>query len=107
MATDYTEAALKEAIGRQLGVREFSWQIDSKSLDARKKTDIHWLLRVGVLSDELQGGVPFVYPSLKIHWKARKTRALVVGSGPAGFFAALVLQQAGFHTVLIERGSAG
>ena len=105
MPTDYTATALKSAIGRQLGIREFSWQIDSKSLDARKKNTIHWLLRVGVLSEELLGGEPFLYPSLDIPWKTRKTRALVVGSGPAGFFAALVLQQAGFQTILIERGS--
>lgn len=105
LPTDYTDSALKAVIGRQLGIREFSWQIDSKSLDARKKANIHWLLRVGVLSDELQGGEPFFYPSLEIPSKARTTRAIVVGSGPAGFFAALVLQQAGFRTVLIERGS--
>jgi len=30
---------------------------------------------------------------------------LVVGSGPAGFFSAFVLQKAGFNTTLIERGS--
>ena len=105
LPTDYTDSALKSVIGRQLGIREFSWQIDSKSLDARKKTNIHWLIRVGVLSDELQGGEPLVYPSLEISWKARTTRAVVVGSGPAGFFAALILQQAGFRTVLLERGS--
>ena len=105
LPTDYTDSALKSVIGRQLGIREFSWQIDSKSLDARKKANIHWLLRVGVLSDELQGGEPFVYPSLEIPRKDRTTRAVVVGSGPAGFFAALILQQAGFRTVLVERGS--
>ncbi len=105
LPTDYTDAALKVAIGRQLGIREFSWLIESKSLDARKKNNIHWLLRLGVASDELQGGEPFVYPSLDIPRKARTDRAIVVGSGPAGFFAALVLQQAGFKTVLIERGS--
>lgn len=105
LPTDYTEDALKAAIGRQLDIGEFSWQIESKSLDARKKNRIHWLIRVGVNSDELQGGEPAASPSLEIPWKRRKTRVVVVGSGPAGFFAALVLQKAGFHTVLIERGS--
>lgn len=105
LPTDYTDSALRSAIGRQLGIREFSWQIESKSLDARKKHNIHWQVRVGVLSDELQGGEPFVYPFLEIPWQARTTRALVVGSGPAGFFSALVLQKAGFKTMLIERGS--
>ncbi len=105
LPTDYTDDALKVAIGKQLGIRNFSWQIESKSLDARKKSSIHWLIRAGVLSDELKGGEPFVYPSLEIPRKSRSTKVLVVGSGPAGFFTALVLQKAGFNTVLIERGS--
>ncbi len=105
LPTDYSDDYLKAAVRKQLGIREFSWQIEAKSLDARKKSNIHWLIRAGVLSDELSGGEPFDYPSLEIPWKARKTRAVVVGSGPAGFFAALVLQKAGFNTVLIERGS--
>jgi len=105
LATDYTDAALKDAIAKQLGIREFTWQIDGKSLDARKKSNIHWLVRMGVLSDELKGGEPFAYPTLDIPWKKRTSRALVVGSGPAGFFTALVLQKAGFKTQLIEQGS--
>ena len=105
LPTDYTDDALKTIIGKQLGIRDFSWQIEGKSLDARKKSNIHWLIRAGILSDELQGGEPFLYPSLAIAFKPKNTKAVVVGSGPAGFFAALVLQKAGFNTVLIERGS--
>lgn len=105
LPTDYTDDDVRTAIGRQLGIREFSWQIEGKSLDARKKSNIHWQIRAGVLSDELSGGNPPFYPTLEIPWKKRTTRVLVVGSGPAGFFAALTLQQAGFKTVLIERGA--
>ena len=105
LSTDYTDGALKDAIAKQLGIRDFSWQIQGKSLDARKKNHIHWLIRASVLSDELRGGETFAYPSLDIPWKQKNSRALVVGSGPAGFFAALVLQKAGFKTQLIERGS--
>ena len=105
LSTDYDDQALKDAIAKALCIRDFTFQIQGKSLDARKKSKIHWLIRAGVLSDELAGGEPFVYPVLEIPWKKRTTKALVVGSGPAGFFAALVLQKAGFQTLLIERGS--
>ncbi|MFH1152958.1 MAG: FAD-dependent monooxygenase [Pseudomonadota bacterium] len=105
LQTDYTDQDLRAAIARQLGIRDFTWQIESKSLDARKKSNIHWLVRAGVLSDSLQGGEPFVYPDLEIPEKPRAARAVVVGSGPAGFFSALVLQKAGFNTLIIERGS--
>lgn len=105
LPTDYNDDQLKIAILRQLKIRQCTFNIESKSLDARKKSNIHWLTRVGVLSHELKGGEPSRQPTLTIPWQKRDTRALVVGSGPAGFFSALVLQKAGFHTTLIERGS--
>ena len=105
LPTDYSEESLRSYIGKQLGITHFSWQIEGKSLDARKKSHIHWLIRLTVFSDELGGGEPVSSPSLHIAWKSRSTKALVVGSGPAGFFTALVLQKAGFKTTLIERGS--
>jgi len=105
LPTDYTDNDLRAAIGKQLGIGHFSYQIEGKSLDARKKNNIHWLIRAGVLSGELQGGEPFVYPVLEIPRKPRAARVVVVGSGPAGFFAAFVLQKAGFTVTLIERGS--
>ena len=105
LPTDYGENGLRKAISRQLKIRDFSYHIEGKSLDARKKNFIHWLLRVAVTSDALKGGEPISPPSLEIPYKKRETKALVVGSGPAGFFAALVLQKAGFNTVLIESGS--
>jgi len=102
---DYTEAQLKRRIGKALNIRVFSYQMDSKSLDARKKDNIHWLVRVAVSSEELKGIPRAVIPSLEIPYQKRKERVLVVGNGPAGFFAAYVLQKAGFQTTLIDRGA--
>lgn len=101
----YHETELKEAIARELKLGEFTWQIEGKSLDARNKGNIHWLIRAQVLSPELKGNAPDPAPTLTIPYRSRNERAVVVGSGPAGFFAALCLQQAGFHTTLIDRGS--
>lgn len=105
MSTDYSEDQLRRRIAKELGISEFSYQIENKSLDARKRDSIHWLIRASVLSEEVKNGVPIVFPSLNIQHKKRSERAVVVGSGPAGFFSAFVLQKAGFHTTLIERGS--
>jgi len=102
---DYQEGDLRGAIAKELGIGAFSWQIGHKSLDARKKSDIHWQIRVSVLSEEIIGGEPVVAPALMIPSRARDERAVVIGSGPAGFFAALVLQKAGVQTTLIERGT--
>jgi len=105
LPTDYHEDDLKQGIAKQLGIHDFTYQIENKSLDARKKANIHWLIRVVVLSDELDGGAPLLFPSLDIPYQKRKEKAVVVGSGPAGFFSAYVLQKAGLAVTLIERGT--
>jgi len=104
MHTDYTGEELQARVGRELGLRDFECRIEKKSLDARKKADIHWRITVGVSSPALKGGTVPVQPPLEIPRTGRGKRVLVVGSGPAGFFAALVLRKAGFEVTLIERG---
>lgn len=105
LPTDFTPDQLRKTIEKKLNIKDFSYQIENKSLDARKKKDIHWLLKVAVLSDELKGDKPESKASLEIISKNRKEKVLVIGSGPAGFFSAYVLQLAGFKTQIIERGS--
>jgi uncharacterized FAD-dependent dehydrogenase len=106
LPTDYEEDQLRHRIAKELALKEFSYQIERKSLDARKRGNIpHWLIRVGVLSEEIKGGEPVPYRSLNIPYRKRAEKALIVGSGPAGFFSAFVLQKAGFPTTVIERGS--
>ena len=101
----YTESQLKRTIGTILEISDFSYSIAQKSLDARKKSHIHWLIRAGVASHELDGPEHPAAPGLHIPYKKRAQKAVVVGSGPAGFFSAFVLQKAGFAVTLIERGA--
>ncbi len=103
--TTYTDDWLRNAISRNLRIREFSYALENKSLDARNKSKIHWLLNIAVFSDEIKGGLAPVQEMLHIPYRKRNKQIVVVGSGPAGFFSAFVLQQAGFQTTLIERGS--
>jgi len=104
LPTDYTDDQLKKIIKRELKINEFSYQIINKSLDARQKRNIHWLVRIFVTSDELKGENPELPISLEIPYKKRKEKVTVIGSGPAGFFSAYILQKAGFNTTIIERG---
>lgn len=133
LPTDYDSGHIRAAIKKELQLQseEFSFQMLHKSLDARKKNDIHWLIRVRVISQYIKNGhtiedcdppksseslspleeaPPDSAPLcnrelLDIPYRKREKRVLVVGSGPAGFFAAYILQQAGFNTTLIERGA--
>jgi len=105
LPVDYREDQLRQHIEKELGTARFSYRIENKSLDARKKGSIHWLLRVVVLSEDLRGLDPPPPPELVIPFKKRNGKVVVVGSGPAGFFSALVLLKAGFRVTLIERGT--
>ena len=104
MACSYSDEELKNRIRKELKLSEFSYQILGKSLDARNKNAIHWQLRLAVFSKQLQGELP-AKKTLEIPKCQSGKKAIVVGSGPAGIFSALVLQQAGIKTTLIERGA--
>lgn len=88
--------------------------IRKKSLDARKKDDIHYLYTVDVSTRHSENRVlkqcrnprvsmakDFVY---RIPKAQAEKRPVVVGFGPAGMFAALVLSIAGLRPIVLERG---
>jgi uncharacterized FAD-dependent dehydrogenase len=103
--TGYGDDEIRKAIRKKLGLKDFSFTIDKKSLDARKKDDIHWQVSVVVSSPAFRGEASPARPSLSIPYKKRSEKVVVVGSGPAGFFAGYVLQLSGYAVTIIERGS--
>ncbi len=105
LPTDYTDDHLVIEIEKKINLKEFSYRIKRKSLDARSKYNIHWLIKVEVLSKHLKKNSPIESPVLHIPYRKRKEKIVVAGSGPAGFFCAYVLQKSGFNTTIIERGS--
>jgi len=105
LPTDFDDQQLRNKIKKELRINNFRYQILNKSLDARKSSFIHWQTRVAVISDEIKGGIPEKEPELEIPRRKRQQKALVLGSGPAGFFSAYVLQRSGFETTIVERGA--
>ncbi len=101
----YGEDSLKERVGKKLKIRNFTYKILGKSLDARDKKNILWKIRAAVISNELPGKIPDPEEELVIRNSKRNQKALVTGSGPAGFFAAYILQLSGFQTTILERGT--
>ncbi|WP_319415081.1 FAD-dependent protein [Marispirochaeta aestuarii] len=77
------------------------YRILRQSLDARKKPKLFWKYRIST-------GLPPVSPApehlLPVERRQGRGRAVVVGSGPAGFFAADILNRAGFSVTLLEQG---
>lgn len=105
LPSDYSSEVLRNKIAKELRLNEFSFEIENKSLDARKKSNIHWLVKVVVNSPEIKTEEKTPNENLVIPYQKRREKVVVVGSGPAGFFNAFTLQKAGFRVTLIERGS--
>jgi len=105
MPSDYDEQHLRKKIEGYINTKNFTYIIENKSLDARKKSNIYWEMRLLVTSKAIDISVYETKPELIIPHKKRNEKVVVVGSGPAGFFAAFTLQKAGFSTTIIERGA--
>ncbi|MGN1306338.1 MAG: NAD(P)/FAD-dependent oxidoreductase [Faecousia sp.] len=91
-----------------------SLQIFRRSLDARKKPQLKWVYTVDVTlrsgesrvlrqcrNNKITKEEPYVYRVKKVK---SETRPVVVGFGPAGMFAALVLALSGLKPIVLERG---
>ena len=77
------------------------FRIIRQSLDARYKPDIRWNYRIAIGSPPTPLEPERVLPVIR---KRGSGRAVVVGSGPAGFFAADILNRAGWRVTLLEQG---
>ena len=109
---------LKRLAAKKLRVSErdiVELKLVKRSLDARKKNDIHYVCAAVVTvkgneekiisrakSADVSKQEQITYSIPRI--EAPALRPVVVGFGPAGMFAALVLAKAGVRPIVIERG---
>lgn len=118
MPVAYTSKALTSAVCKALHCKADNirnLRLAKKSIDARKKDKLCFILSVDVeleneaayerrLKDKnIKKVEEYKYRIPSVERKSEK-RPVVVGMGPAGLFAALILAQAGLKPILIERG---
>ena len=125
--TGHTEAEIKAALVKKLAINAadiVSFSIFKRGVDARKSHAILFVYSLDVL---VNGEVkllakfakdPHVKPTPDSDYKfvvkntasknttSKEPRPIIVGFGPAGIFAALILAQAGFKPIVLERGKA-
>lgn len=104
---------LREKAEKALGTPISELTIAKRSVDARKKNDIRFVYTVDVNARDESGALtrcksaepvsPYHY-ALPHPRRAPECRPVIVGFGPAGMFAGLVLALAGLRPIILERG---
>lgn len=130
MLPGYNEKQLLSKLKKKIYNYDISsYKIQKESLDSRKHKDIHYVLNVIIESKDEEKILkkaervhdknitltkPFIYtfPHI-INTDVREFldvadefRPVIVGSGPAGYHAAIKLALAGFKPIVLERGNA-
>ena len=114
----HTEAQLTAKIAKVLRLKHtsFSWEIQRRSLDARRKDDKKFVYTIDVSVSQEEKIIkkvgnnnimsikkePYVFPTTGEEKLPHSP--VIVGSGPAGLFCAWYLARAGFCPIVLERG---
>jgi uncharacterized FAD-dependent dehydrogenase len=118
---DHPDEALREAIVQRLGIRDeqlLSFNLFKRSYDARKKnSELLFIYTIDLeASNEAELLAKFaddrnisVAPDVTYKYVGHapadlQERPVVVGFGPCGIFAGLLLAQMGFKPIILERG---
>ncbi|HJW40344.1 MAG TPA: FAD-dependent oxidoreductase, partial [Rhizomicrobium sp.] len=115
---DHGQDALRNAVLKRLCIPASdlkTFAVFRRGHDARKRSAIVYVYSVDAdVSDEaavLRQNIAHVVPSPDMEYRfvahapvKLETRPIVIGAGPCGLFAALILAQSGFRPIVLERG---
>ena len=113
-----SESKLKQKVIKKLHINAgeiLEQNIYKKALDARKKENIHYVYTVDVklknekkVLERIRTKNVTIAPDMTYYFPQGKsllnTRPVVVGFGPAGMFAGLLLAEMGLKPIILERG---
>jgi uncharacterized protein len=80
----------------------FEYEIVKKSVDARNRNQVYWIYKILVYIDEIKPQKSIESPVFIENFNDKK--AIVIGAGPAGLFAAIELLKNGVKPIILERG---
>ncbi|ESS74057.1 FAD dependent oxidoreductase [Methyloglobulus morosus KoM1] len=117
---NHPEDAIRPAILTRLGITEedlITYQIFRRAHDARKRNDIHLIYTLDIetkhendiLSRFKTDPKISLTPDTTYRFVTQApqnlpTRPVIIGMGPCGLFAGLILAQMGFRPIILERG---
>lgn len=110
---------IKAATAKKLKIKSediIDLKIHKRSLDARKKPNLFYVYEVDItvkneefVLNKLNGNDILKTPNEKYEFKITgskelKNRPIIIGTGPAGLFAAYILSENGYKPIIFERG---
>jgi uncharacterized FAD-dependent dehydrogenase len=109
VSVDYTDDEIKEVVSNRLKIRPAdikSLDVVRQSIDARYNNvrfSLGLMVEAKGFEDRLDSNI-IDLPDFKNTDIKLEERPVIIGAGPAGMFAALVLSEAGCRPILVERG---
>ncbi len=117
---DHNEDLLLTTVCKKIGIRKkelVDWQVAKRSTDARNRSAIKLIYSLDItLNNEQEILAQFSknsdigpQPDTNYHYVVKAPsaivdRPIVIGTGPCGLFAGLILAQMGFRPIILERG---
>ena len=98
---------LNKKIASKLGIKEENIKnikILKESIDARRKPDIYYVYEVAIDTDVKLNLEEYIEEKYELKVNKKIDKPIIVGSGPAGLFAAYMLSINGCNPIIIERG---
>jgi uncharacterized protein len=107
-AAAHNNQAIREALAFKLGILETElkgYKILRKSVDARGREAV-FQLRIAVFTENTEGADFQPEPAISKNFKdvSAAKPVIIIGAGPAGYFAALELIELGLKPLIFDRG---
>ena len=99
LPVNHTQEQLEKRIQKQSGLCNPTWKLLRRSIDARQDPVCYTY----TIEAAAKGEAFSPAPVLEIPRSALQKRPIIVGSGPAGLFAAWILAKSGACPLLLER----